>query len=72
MARAPHTEAAESGRLEDPTTLKNLPRDPLLEQDMTWMDTQRERAKQKPWGQVTTGGDEEETRGEKFGCDQPS
>ena len=28
MARAPHTEAAESGRPEDPTTLRNLPRDP--------------------------------------------
>lgn len=50
MPRAPHTEAAESSKLEDPTTLKNLPRDPLLEQDMTWMDTQSGRAKQKPWG----------------------
>ena len=26
MARAPHAEAAESGRPEDPTTLKTLPR----------------------------------------------
>lgn len=28
MARAPHMKAAESGRPEDPTSLRNLPRDP--------------------------------------------
>lgn len=59
MVRAPHTEAAESGRPEDPTTLKNLPRDLLPKQDTMWVDSQRARAKQKPWGQFIAGGDEE-------------
>lgn len=38
MAGAPHTEAAESGRPEDPTSLENLPREPLPKQNTTWVD----------------------------------
>lgn len=38
MACAPHTEAAESGRPEDPTSLENLPREPLPKQNTTWVD----------------------------------
>lgn len=57
MARAPHAEAAESGRPEDPTTLKTLPRDhpPPPKQDTTWVATQKARAEWKLWGQVTVG-----------------
>lgn len=58
MVRAPHTKA-ELGRPEDPTTLESLTRDPLPKQDTTQVDTQRARAKQKPWGQDIAGGDEE-------------
>lgn len=51
MVRAPHTEAvAESGRPEDPTTLKKLPRNPLLKQDTAWVDDQKARAKWKHRG----------------------